>query len=108
MAAAKVDIDINEAETFEMAIEFWENQDLTIPIDLTGWVFTGAFSFSDRCIPMVFTTIDNSITARIEADQLLDLPAKGTYSIESDDGTDTLRVQQGSIRVDGNSVCTSL
>ena len=107
MAAAIVDININEAETFEMAIEFWENQDLTIPIDLTGWTFKGAFKFTDRCVPMAFTVVNNGVTARIEADQLRNLPVKGSYSIESNDGTDTLRVQQGSIRVDGNSVCSS-
>ena len=106
MAAAIVDININEAETFEMSIEFWENSDLTEPVDITGWTFNGAFSFSSACIPMTFTTHANSIVCRIEASALVDLPSKGKYTVETTNVTDTYRVQQGTIRVDKVVVCS--
>ena len=106
MAAAIVDININEGETFEMSLSFWVNNDLTEPIDISDWVFKGAFSFSDACIPMVFTKVDNSIKARVEASALVDLPSIGSYTIEASDISDTYRIQQGNVSVDRSIVCT--
>lgn len=106
MAAAVVDISINEKETFELSIEFWENSDLTDPVDISTWTFNGAFSFSNICIPMTFTKIDNSVTARVEASALVDLPAVGSYSIEATDALNTFRIQQGSVEVDRGVVCS--
>ena len=106
MAAAVVDININEHETFEMVLSYWENVDRTVPIDLTGWTFVGAFKFTDLCIPITFTRVDNSVICRIEADQLVNLPKKGSYTIEANLGTDVIRLQQGKIRVDKEVVCS--
>lgn len=106
MAAAILDIDINEKETFEMAIEFWDNTDLTEPIDISGWAFNGAFKFSSACIQMSFITVDNSVSIRVEASELVDLPSKGSYTIEANSGSDTYRIQQGKVEVDRSIVCS--
>lgn len=106
MAAAVVDLNINEAETFEISLEFWEDSDLTVPTDISSWTFKGAFSFSTSCIPMAFTKFDNSVMVRVEASALRDLPPIGTYTIESTTLGDTIRIQQGSVRVDRSVVCS--
>ena len=106
MAAAVVDVNINEHETFEMTLVYWENEDRTIPLDLTGWTFDGAFNFGSVCIPMAFTVNENEVLVRVEADQLINLPRKGTYSIEASNGADVYRLQQGKVRVDKETVCS--
>ena len=106
MAAAIVDLNINEGETWEMQVDFWENDDNTLPIDLTGWSFKGAMNFTSRCIPMSFNVFENAIVARIEANELVNLPTRGTYAIEADNGTDVTRVLQGNIVVDKVAVCS--
>ena len=105
MAAAKVDLNINQGETWELQMEFWQNNDETLPIDISMWVFKGAMNFGSLCVPMSFNSIDNTVAARIEADQLSDLPLTGTYAIEASNGFDTTRVLQGNIQVDKGSVC---
>lgn len=105
MAAAVVDLNINEGETFNMSLEFWENSDRTEPVDITGWTFNGTFSFSNLCVPMTFTVIDNSITANIEATELVDLPATGRYTVEASSVDGVYRIQQGTLTVDRNTVC---
>ena len=106
MAAAVVDININEHETFEMTLAYWDNEDRTLPLDLTGWTFDGAFNFGSLCIPMSFTVNDNEVLVRVEADALVNLPHKGTYSIEASNAGDVYRLQQGKVRVDKEVVCS--
>lgn len=104
--AAIVDININENETWVMVLSYWVNKDRTEPIDISSWVLNGTMSFSDRCIPMSFTTYENEITCRIEASELLALPLSGKYTIEVSSGSDLSRLQQGSVEVDRSSVCS--
>ena len=105
MAAAIVDLNVNENETFEMTMTYWEDADKTLPVDLTDWTFEGAFNFKNLCIPMTFTKDANSVLARVEASDMNNLPIKGSYSIEASDTTSTFRVQQGKVRVDKEKVC---
>jgi len=106
MAAAKLDINIEESVTWEMQLEFWENSDRTLPVDISSWTFSGAMNFSTACVPMTFSKLDNIVVARIEASALVDLPVKGFYTITANDTADTIRIQQGNVVVDRNSVCT--
>ena len=107
MATPTVNLDINEHETFEMSLEFWENDDRTLPIDITAWSFNGAFNFGSLCIPFTYTIGNtNSVVFRVEANQLVNLPNQGTYSIEAISGNDTYRIQQGSVTVDKEVVCS--
>ena len=106
MAAAVVDININEHETFEMTLSYWENNDRTLPLDLTGWTFNGAFNFGDLCIPMTFTINGNDVLVIVDADDLVNLPKTGSYTIEATDNTVTYRLQQGKVRVDKEVVCS--
>ena len=106
MAAAIVDLNINEHETFEMTMSYWLNEDRTQPIDLIGWTFNGAFNFGDLCIPMTFTINGNDVLVTVTANSLVNLPKKGSYSIEATNGTEIYRIQQGSVRVDKEVVCS--
>ena len=105
--SVRVDLDINADETFEIELQYWDNVDRTLPIDISTWVFNGSMYFSGNlCIPMTFNIINtNTVNCRIEADQLVDLPSTGTYVIRADIGTDRVKLQEGKIRVNRNVVC---
>ena len=106
MAAAVLDLNINQHETWDMALSLWENEDKNIPLDLTDILFEGAFNFGDRCINMTFVVTDNNVSCSIGADYLRDLPLRGTYAIEATKLTgERSRLMQGQLIVDKGSVC---
>ncbi len=99
--AAIVDLDINEGETFIMAIEFWSDQDNTIPIDVSSDVFTGSFKIGTKSIPMAFSFLQtNIIEAKVEYTEMAVLSNAGKYDIEQlDVAGDKFRIMQGNVRV---------
>jgi len=102
MAAAIVDLDINEGDTFIMTLEFWENQDNTQPMDITTSTFKGSFQFGAVNIPMtilISSTAVNAIEARVDYSLMGDLPNKGKYDIDQFVDGDNFRVIQGDVRV---------
>jgi len=106
MAAAIVDLNISAGETFNMEIQFWENSDRTIPIDISTFSFRGAFNFTDKCIDMTITQQDNSILCTVQANVLTDLPKQGSYIIDVTTNSGTYKVQQGRVFVDRNELCS--
>jgi len=102
MAAAIVDLDINEGETFLMATEFWEDVDNTIPVDISAWIWEGAFKIGTKFIPMginVLPDVVNAIEITVDYSTMVELSSKGTYDIEALVGTEKFRVFQGAVRV---------
>ena len=103
MGAAIVDLEINEGHTFVMSLELWENEDNTIPIDVSSDTFIGSFEFSGVNIPMVVVLMDgttNVIEATVSHTSMVDLPTKGKYDIDQlqADG-ERYRLIQGRVRV---------
>jgi len=101
MAAAIVDLDINEGDTFIMTLEFWENQDNTQPIDVSADTFKGSFKIGTKTIPMAVVIHDtNVIEAKVAHTLMHDLQAKGNYDIDqlTSEG-ENFRVIQGKVRV---------
>ncbi len=103
MAAAIVDLDINEGDSFVMTLEFWEDADNTIPIDITADVFTGAFQIGTKYIPMT-TTISapavNVLTATVDYSTMVDLSSKGKYDIDQlIPSGEKFRLIQGVVRI---------
>ena len=85
MAAAVVDVDINEGDTFVMVLDLWENQDKTIPIDITPDTFTGSMKFGTKVIPLIIEKsilVVNSITATTDFNLMRDLGLHGSYEID--------------------------
>jgi len=103
MAAAIVDLDINEGDTFIMALEFWEDADNTVPIDITTDTFAGSFKFGTNLIPMTFTVLapaTNALEAKVEYSLMSSLPNKGQYDIDQTNADgDRYRLIQGVVRV---------
>ena len=102
MAAAILDVDINEGETFLMSLEFWEDSDNTIPIDITRDTFKGAMQIGQKYIPidMTFGTATiNVLNMEVPYGTMVDLAKTGKYDVEQQQGTDMFRVIQGRIRV---------
>ena len=102
MAAAVVDLNINEGETFIMSLEFWEDKDNTIPIDVTSWSLYGQFLIAEKRIPMALTKLApaiNAVEARVNYNLMTDLKTQGKYDIEVQSGADRFRLMQGSVRV---------
>ncbi len=102
MAAAIVDLDIDEGNTFIMTIEFWSDVDNTIPIDITTDTFTGSFQFGTKNIPMTFTIspVGNVLEAKVAYSLMANLPNKGKYDIDQlDVANDKYRLIQGDVRV---------
>ena len=104
MAAAVVDLDINEGDTFTMTIEFWSDIDNTIPIDITGDTFSGTFRFGQKLIPMTCSVLDPAINVLdVSVDYALmgDLSSKGKYDIDQlTPQNERYRLMQGNVRVD--------
>jgi len=106
MAAAIVDLDINEGDTFLMTLEGWENADNTIPIDWSADTFKGSFEFNGVNIPMVLTLypstgpIQNVLEATVACSLMVDLPSKGKYDIDQMlPSGECYRLIQGNVRV---------
>ena len=101
MAAAVVDLDINEGDTFMMTIEGWEDQDNTLPMDWSTSTFLGSFEFSGVNIPMTVTLLtQNIIEASVAHSLMVDLPRKGKYDIDQLTNTgERYRLIQGRVRV---------
>ncbi len=103
MAATTLDLDINEGDTFVMEIELWENADRTIPSDVTADTFFGSFEFSGNNIPMIVTMVPgtvNVIEARVNYQQMVNLPAVGVYDIDQlTQADERYRLIQGSVKV---------
>jgi len=102
MAAATLDLDINEGDTFIMALDFWSDVDNTIPIDVTTSTFTGSFRFGNTLVPMVVTQSTyavNVIEAKVAYTAMVDLPTQGRYDIDQLTDGDKFRLIQGNVRV---------
>jgi len=103
MAAAIVDININEGETFIMSLEFWDDADNTIPIDVSTDTFTGSFKIGTKTIPMTMTHLTpavNVIEAKVAYSLMTDLSSKGKYDIDQlNTSGDKFRLIQGDVRV---------
>ena len=102
MGTATVDLDINEGDTFIMALELWADQDNTQPIDITNDTFTGSFQIGTKNIPMTITVLDptiNAIEARVDHNSMKDLSSKGRYEIDQLTNGDSFRLIQGNVRV---------
>ena len=102
MAAAIVDLDINEGDTFVMDLELWENEEETIPIDVTGHTFSGAFQIGTKYIPMTIThalPAVNVISITVPYTDMANLSSKGKYDIDQLIGTEKFRLLQGKVRV---------
>ena len=103
MAAAIVDININEGETFIMSIEFWSDQDNTLPIDISADTFTRSFKIGTKVVPMVFSYLTpavNVLEAKVDYSLMVDLSTQGKYDIEQlDASNDKFRLMQGNVRV---------
>ena len=102
MAAATVDLEIDEGDTFIMTLEFWVNADGTIPMDISGDTFTGAFKIGTKFIPMTITTsssVTNVIELRVDQTLMKDLSTKGRYDIDQLTNGDNFRLLQGAVRV---------
>ena len=103
MAAAIVDININEGETFIMSLEFWDDVDNTIPIDVSTDTFTGSFKIGTKTIPMTITHLTpavNVIEAKVAYSLMTDLSSKGKYDVDQlNTSGDKFRLIQGDVRV---------
>ena len=102
MAAAIVDLDINEGDTFVMSLEFWEDQDNTIPIDVSLDTFTGTFHIGTKDIPIscVVTAAKNVLEATVAYTLMRDLQSKGAYEIDQlTPQNESYRLIQGNVRV---------
>ena len=100
MEAATIDLDINEGETFIMVAEFWEDQDNTIPTDISSWVFEGMFKIGTKLIPMTMSiTTPNFMEATVDYQDMTELGSQGRYDIEALQGTEKFRLFQGAVRV---------
>jgi len=101
MAAAIVDLDINEGDTFTMSLEFWENQDNIIPIDISNDTFKGSFKIGQKRIDMTINHLStNAIEATVNHSLMHDLSARGAYDIDqlTVEG-ENYRVIQGAVRI---------
>jgi len=103
MAAAIVDININEGETFIMSLEFWDDVDNTLPIDVSTDTFTGSFKIGTKTIPMTMTHLTpavNVIEAKVAYSLMTDLSSKGKYDVDQlNTSGDKFRLIQGDVRV---------
>jgi len=103
MAAAIVDLDINEGDTFIMSMELWENVDNTIPIDVSKDVFTGSFKIGTKTIPMTVIVKDatlNVVEATVAYELMSDLSTSGKYDIDQTTPSgERYRLIQGNVRV---------
>ncbi len=103
MAAAIVDININEGETFIMSLEFWDDVDNTLPIDVSTDTFTGSFKIGTKTIPMTITHLTpavNVIEAKVAYSLMTDLSSKGKYDVDQlNTSGDKFRLIQGDVRV---------
>jgi len=103
MAAAIVDLDINEGQTFIMTLDFWDDVDNTIPIDITADTFMGSFKIGKKQIPMAFSFLSpavNVVEARVTHSLMVDLSSVGKYDIEVTNPSDErFRVIQGNVRI---------
>ena len=103
MAAAVVDLDINEGDTFIMSIEFWENVDNTIPSDITTSTFTGTFKIGTKDIPItcaVSTYANNVLELLVAYSLMRDLASKGRYEVDQlTVDNENFRLIQGAVRV---------
>ena len=101
--AAVLDLDINEGDTFTMSMELWENEDNTIPLDVSADTFIGSFEFSGNNIPMVMTVsgdANNVVNASVTYAQMGNLPSKGMYDIDQlNTAGERYRLIQGRVRV---------
>jgi len=103
MAAAIVDLDINEGDTFVMTMELWENQDNTIPIDVSLDTFTGSFKIGTKTIPMTISVslpAVNVVEATVSYTQMVNLSNVGNYDIDQlTSYGEKYRLIQGKVRV---------
>ncbi len=103
MAAAIVDLDINEGDTFLMTVEFWEDVDNTLPIDITNETFTGSFKIGTKTIPMTFSVLVpavNVLEATVAYTLMGDLSSKGKYDIDQlTPANEKFRLMQGDVRI---------
>ncbi len=101
MATAIVDMDVNEGSTFVFTMDLWENDDGTIPVDLTEWSFEGSIDVSTKCIPLTITTIANGITVEADSSLMVDLPKSGKYDVEWTHmvSGEKFRLIQGNLRI---------
>jgi len=103
MAAAVLDLEVNEGDTFVMSLEFWSDVDNTIPIDITTDTFSGSFKLGTKTIPMTFEVklpATNVLEATVAYSQMSDLSSKGKYDIDQlTVANEKFRVIQGNVRV---------
>ncbi len=101
--AAVVDLDINEGDTFIMSMELWEDEDNTIPIDVSADTFTGSFKFGTKLIPMqvvVSGQASNVVEASVSYTLMGSLSTQGKYDIDQLSNGERFRFMQGDVRVD--------
>ena len=111
MAAAIVDLDINEGDTFVMTMELWENRDNTLPIDVSKDTFTGSFKIGTKTIPMTIKVLDpavNVVEATVAYSLMVNLSNTGKYDIDQlTQYGERYRLIQGNVRVSQEvTVCT--
>ena len=102
MAAAIVDLDINEGDTFIMSLEFWSDVDRTIPIDISLDTFTGTFHIGTKDIPItcIVTAAKNVLEASVTYSLMRNLQRKGKYEIDQLTVlNENYRLIQGNVRV---------
>ena len=98
MASAVVDIDINEGDTFVMTLDLWENQDRTIPVDVSGDTFTGNMKFGKKIVPFIVVKSPfavNVITVTTDYKKMVDLGRQGSYELDQLTGGESYRLIQG-------------
>lgn len=99
--ASKLNLNIDEATTWEVEIEFWENTDKTIPMDISDQTFTGAMQLGESYLPMTMVVTENVVTASLTAVDLTDLESHiGKYDMLMTDNTTTVvqRFLEGTVR----------
>jgi len=103
MAAAIVDLTINEGDTFIMTMDLWSDVDNTIPIDITADTFTGSFKIGEKIIPitlMVSSSAVNVLEATVDYTLMGDLSKQGKYDIDQlTPAGEKYRLMQGNVRV---------
>jgi len=101
MATAVLDLDINEGDTFIMTIDFWEDSDNTLPLDISLDTFTGSFQIGEKLIPMTMTILEVNVLEASVAYQLMgDLSKKGKYDIDQLlPDNEKFRLIQGNVRI---------
>jgi len=101
MAAAVVDININEGDTFKMSLDLWSDADNTLPIDLSTSTFEGQFKFGPSRVNMTIeVVVPNILNISVPYANMGMLPDTGKYDIDQIVvGDERYRLIQGNVKV---------